>query len=117
MSLSHIVAVSENDVIGVNNDLPWEIPEDMKFFRDKTKGHAMIMGRKTYESVGHPLPHRLSIVITRQRITKLIIPTRSLNPISNQRSSMPKLRFLNGEKRSLSLAAVRSLKSPWISSM
>ena len=66
-TLSHIVAVSQNDVIGVNNDLPWEIPEDMKFFRDKTKGHAMIMGRKTYESVGHPLPHRLSIIITRQK--------------------------------------------------
>ena len=67
MILSHIVAVSENDVIGVNNDLPWEIPEDMKFFRDKTKGKAMIMGRKTFESVGHPLPHRLSVVVTRQK--------------------------------------------------
>lgn len=74
MSLSHIVAASENDVIGVNNDLPWDIPEDLKFFRDKTKGKAMIMGRKTYESVGHPLPHRLSVIITRQKDYKVDSP-------------------------------------------
>lgn len=67
MILSHIVAVSSNDVIGVNNTLPWDIPEDMKFFREKTKGKALIMGRKTFESVGHPLPHRLNVVITRQK--------------------------------------------------
>lgn len=74
MSLSHIVAVSENDVIGVNNTLPWDIPEDMKFFKDKTKGRAIIMGRKTYESVGHPLPNRLSVVITRQKDYKIDSP-------------------------------------------
>ena len=67
MTLSHIVAVSENNVIGTNNTLPWDIPEDMKFFRDKTKGRALIMGRKTFESVGHPLPNRLNVVITRQK--------------------------------------------------
>jgi dihydrofolate reductase len=74
MSLSHIVAVSENDVIGVNNTLPWDIPEDMKFFKDKTKGRAIIMGRKTYESVGQPLPNRLSVVITRQKDYKVDAP-------------------------------------------
>lgn len=65
MTLSHIVAAAANDVIGVNNGLPWDIPEDMKFFRDKTKGRALIMGRKTFESVGHPLPKRLNVVVTR----------------------------------------------------
>ena len=78
--ISHIVAVSENDVIGVNNDLPWEIPEDMKFFRDKTKGRAMIMGRKTYESVGHPLPGRLSIIITRNKDYKVDSPLAVVQP-------------------------------------
>jgi dihydrofolate reductase len=67
ITLSHVVAVSENNVIGTNNNLPWDIPEDTKFFRDKTKGHALIMGRKTFESLGHPLPHRLNVVITRQK--------------------------------------------------
>jgi dihydrofolate reductase len=65
--LSHIVAVSENDVIGVNNALPWDIPEDMKFFRSKTSGRALIMGRKTFESIGQPLPKRLNVVVTRQK--------------------------------------------------
>lgn len=65
MTLSHIVAVAANDVIGNKNTLPWDIPEDMKFFREKTKGRALIMGRKTFESVGHPLPQRLNVVVTR----------------------------------------------------
>ena len=78
MILSHIVAAAANDVIGVNNDLPWDIPEDMKFFRDKTKGHALIMGRKTFESVGHPLPHRLSVVVTRQEGYKPAKPSEQI---------------------------------------
>src|ERR1700733_2222253 len=67
MKLAHIVAASENNVIGVKNDLPWKIPEDMNFFKEKTKGRLLIMGRKTFESVGHPLPHRMNIVVTRQK--------------------------------------------------
>jgi len=79
MTLAHIVAAAKNGVIGVNNTLPWDIPEDMKFFKDKTKGKIIIMGRKTFESVGHPLPKRLSIVITRQEGYKhegvVVVPT------------------------------------------
>ena len=67
MRISHIVAVSENNIIGTKGELPWNIPEDMEFFRNKTKGGAIIMGRKTFESVGHPLPHRLNVVITRKK--------------------------------------------------
>jgi dihydrofolate reductase len=67
MILSHIVAAAQNGVIGTENRLPWDIPEDMKFFRDKTKGKALIMGRKTFESVGHPLPNRLNVVVTRNK--------------------------------------------------
>lgn len=67
MSYSMIVAVSENGVIGNENKLPWDVPEDMKFFRKTTKGHAVIMGRKTYESIGRPLPKRTNIIITRNR--------------------------------------------------
>lgn len=66
MILSQITAMARNRVIGINNTLPWEIPEDMKFFRTKTKGHVMIMGRKTFESLGAPLPGRYHIIITRQ---------------------------------------------------
>lgn len=67
MILSHITAMSQNRVIGTQNSLPWNIPEDMKFFRAKTKGHIMILGRKTFESLGgKPLPQRFHIVISRQ---------------------------------------------------
>ena len=67
MILSHIVAAAENDVIGAEGGLPWNLPEDMRFFKEKTTGKPMIMGRKTFESVGHPLPNRLNVVITRQK--------------------------------------------------
>lgn len=66
MILSFIVAMSENRVIGVNNQLPWHLPEDLKYFKRITMGHPIIMGRKTYESIGRPLPGRTSIVVTRQ---------------------------------------------------
>ncbi len=67
MTLTHVTAMSQNRVIGSQNKLPWNIPEDLKFFRETTKGHIMIMGRKTFDSLGaKPLPQRYHIVITRQ---------------------------------------------------
>ena len=65
MILSLIVATSENDIIGRDGELPWHLPNDLKYFRKVTLGHPVIMGRKTYESIGHPLPKRQNIVITR----------------------------------------------------
>jgi dihydrofolate reductase len=67
MIVSIIVAVSENNAIGVNNTLPWHLPEDLKFFKRKTMGKPVIMGRKTYESLGKPLPGRLNIVLSNSR--------------------------------------------------
>lgn len=60
-----IVAMAENRVIGLNNQLPWRIKEDMAFFKRTTMGKPMIMGRKTFESIGKPLPGRTTVVITR----------------------------------------------------
>lgn len=65
MRISLIVAASENNVIGRNNDLPWNLPDDLKNFRSITKGHPVVMGRKTFESIGHPLPNRKNIVVSR----------------------------------------------------
>lgn len=65
--VSIIVAVSENGIIGKDNDLPWKISEDLKRFKELTKGHPVIMGRKTHESIGRILPDRLNIVITRDK--------------------------------------------------
>lgn len=65
MTISLIAAVAENGIIGGGNTLLWNIPEDLKHFKEKTSGHTIIMGRKTFESIGRPLPHRINIVITR----------------------------------------------------
>ncbi len=70
MIISLIAALTENHVIGKNNDLPWKLPDDMKFFMDTTKGHHVILGRKNYDSLPvkfKPLPNRTNIVVTRQR--------------------------------------------------
>ncbi len=65
--LSIIVAVSENNVIGKDNDLIWKLPRDMRHFKETTTGHFIIMGRKTFESNGRPLPNRTNVVITRDK--------------------------------------------------
>ena len=70
MIVSLIAAVAENNVIGKNNDLPWHLPADMKYFRDITMGHCVIMGRKNYDSIPlkyRPLEGRTNIVVTRQK--------------------------------------------------
>jgi dihydrofolate reductase len=63
--LSIIVAVAKNSVIGINNTLPWHLPEDLKRFRALTMGHHIIMGRKTYDSLGRLLPGRTTVIVTR----------------------------------------------------
>jgi dihydrofolate reductase len=64
---SIIAAMASNRVIGVNNTLPWRLPADLAHFKALTLGHHIIMGRKTYESLGRPLPGRTSVIITRDR--------------------------------------------------
>ena len=66
MRLSAITAISQNNIIGKNNSLPWHLPADMRFFKKTTMGHPIIMGRKTYESFKKALPGRTNIVVTRQ---------------------------------------------------
>jgi len=67
MKISMICAIAENRAIGKNNELLWHIPEDFKHFKEITDGHAMIMGQKTYESIGRPLPNRTNIVLTKDK--------------------------------------------------
>lgn len=78
MILSHIVAVSDNFVIGRQNRLPWSIPEDARYFHRVTEGHIIIMGRKNYQANGKALPRRTNIVITRDTAFKandaIIVP-------------------------------------------
>lgn len=67
MIISSIVAIGENNEIGKDNELLWHLPKDMRWFVDKTRGHTVVMGRKTLDSLGKPLPKRLNIVITRNK--------------------------------------------------
>ncbi len=70
MKISLIAALTRNRVIGKNNDLPWRLPDDMKYFMATTKGHFVIMGRKNYESIPtkfRPLPERENLILTTQR--------------------------------------------------
>jgi dihydrofolate reductase len=64
--ISILVAMAKNRVIGRNNALPWQLPPDLKRFKELTMGHHIVMGRKTYESIGRHLPGRTSVIITRQ---------------------------------------------------
>ncbi len=65
MIVSAIVATAKNNVIGKDNDIPWYLPADLKYFKRCTLNHHIIMGRKSYESIGRPLPKRTNIVVTR----------------------------------------------------
>jgi dihydrofolate reductase len=67
MTLSIIVAISTNNVIGTDNQLPWHLPADLQYFKSLTVDHPILMGRKTYDSIGRPLPKRTNIVITRDQ--------------------------------------------------
>ncbi len=69
MYITIVVAIAQNYAIGKNNQLLWHLPKDLKHFKDITAGHTVIMGRKTFDSVGKPLPKRRNIIITRQALT------------------------------------------------
>lgn len=66
MTLSIIAAMAQDRVIGRDNQLPWRLPADLKRFKQLTMGHTLLMGRKTYESIGRPLPGRTTVVVSRQ---------------------------------------------------
>ena len=89
--ISLIVAISKNRAIGKDNKLLWYIPEDLKRFRAITNGHPIIMGRKTFESIGKPLPNRTNIVITRDENYKPegCIVTHSLNEAIEKAKHLP----------------------------
>ncbi|CAA0079782.1 Dihydrofolate reductase type 3 [BD1-7 clade bacterium] len=72
MKVAMMVAMAENGVIGKNNQLPWYLPEDLRWFKKNTLGKPIVMGRKTFESIGRPLPGRTNIVISRD--ASLVLP-------------------------------------------
>ena len=79
--VSLIVAMASNRCIGINNELPWKLPEDLKYFKQVTSGKAIIMGRTTYDSLGRPLPNRTNIVMTRDDTWEGPIGTRVVHSL------------------------------------
>lgn len=65
--IAAIVAISENNVMGIDNKLPWHLPGELAYFKKITTGNTIVMGRKTYDSIGRPLPNRQNVVVTRQK--------------------------------------------------
>lgn len=97
MILSHIVAVSENEVIGKDNDLLWHYSEDLNYFKKRTTGKIMIMGRKTFESLKKPLPKRFHIVVSRHNID----------------SEYPNVKFVGSLSEAYRLAEKMTLSDEW----
>jgi len=102
MITSIIVAACENNVIGMNNDLIWHLPVDMKFFKDKTANHHVIMGRKNFESIPHkfrPLPNRTNIIVTRNKeyqAENCIVTNDLIDAINISKSNNEKETFIIG---------------------
>ena len=71
--ISHVVALSNNRVIGKDNDLPWNLKTDLKHFREYTTNKILIMGRKTFESIGRPLPNRTNIIVSKTIQYKFLV--------------------------------------------
>ncbi len=78
--LSHVVACTENGVIGKDGGMPWHLPDELKRFKNITMGKILVMGRKTYESIGRPLPGRYTIVVSRKEnvLPRIVTPAASL---------------------------------------
>jgi dihydrofolate reductase len=74
MTVTLVAAIAANGVIGREGGLPWRLPADLRHFRQLTLGHVLVMGRRTYESIGHPLPGRTTVVVSR-RLTSVPEPT------------------------------------------
>jgi dihydrofolate reductase len=96
--VSMVVAATENDVIGRDNGMPWHLPDDLKYFKARTMGKPMLMGRKTFESIGKPLPGRTSVVMTRDLSWRHdgVVVVRSLDEALAWASNVPELCAIGG---------------------
>jgi len=110
--ISIVVAMDEDGVIGRDNALPWRLPDDLKRFKAITMGKPMLMGRKTFDSIGKPLPGRLNIVLTRSHewTHEGIVVVHSVDDAQKQAKDAPELCVIGGEEIfRLTLPVVRRL--------
>ncbi|MEX0618250.1 MAG: dihydrofolate reductase [Pseudohongiellaceae bacterium] len=110
MKLSLIWAMSQNRVIGRNNALPWHLPGDLRFFKRTTMGKCMIMGRKTFESIGKPLPGRISIVVTRDDSYQ-VEGVRVVNSLTAAVSLAEKISYIDGMEEACVIGGAKIFSS------
>lgn len=111
-NISLIAAIGKNRELGKGNALLWDIPEDMKHFRETTRGHVVVMGRKTFESIGRPLPHRINIIVSRDK--NYDVPDGCLKVVSIEEALAEASQRENSEIFVIGGAQIYSLALPYV---
>ena len=113
MKITIVAAIASNNVIGQKNSLPWDIPEDLKRFKQLTSGHIILMGRKTFDSIGRPLPNRTNIVITKDTNYQ----KKGIEIVFDEREALNLIKDLNQEVFIIGGSKIYELFEPWATSL
>ena len=112
MKITIVAAIASNNVIGQKNSLPWDIPEDLKRFKQLTSGHIILMGRKTFDSIGRPLPNRTNIVMTKDTNYQ----KKGIEIVFDEREALNLIKDLNQEVFIIGGSKIYELFEPWATS-
>ena len=113
MKITIVAAIASNNVIGQKNSLPWDIPEDLKRFKQLTSGHTILMGRKTFDSIGRPLPNRTNIVMTKD----INYQKKGIEIVFDEREALNLIKDLNQEVFIIGGSKIYELFEPWATSL
>ena len=113
MKITIVAAIASNNVIGQKNSLPWDIPEDLKRFKKLTSGHTILMGRKTFDSIGRPLPNRTNIVMTKDTNYQ----KEGIEIVFDKREALNLIKDLNQEVFIIGGSKIYELFEPWATSL
>ena len=113
MKITIVAAIASNNVIGQKNSLPWDIPEDLKRFKQLTSGHIILMGRKTFDSIGRPLPNRTNIVMTKD----INYQKKGIEIVFDEREALNLIKDLNQEVFIIGGSKIYELFEPWATSL
>ena len=113
MKITIVAAIASNNVIGQKNSLPWNIPEDLKRFKQLTSGHTILMGRKTFDSIGRPLPNRTNIVMTKDTNYR----KEGIEIVFDEREALNLIKDLNQEVFIIGGSKIYELFEPWTTSL
>ena len=113
MKITIVAAIASNNVIGQKNSLPWDIPEDLKRFKQLTSGHTILMGRKTFDSIGRPLPNRTNIVMTKDTNYQ----KEGIEIVFDEREALNLIKDLNQEVFIIGGSKIYELFEPWTTSL